>query len=81
MIWRVGVITGIAIAIWQIRLLRQQKKLLRFQLENPYRMLPADDGGQSYQMECKFCKEWGNIMQRDLFVHTADCPAGKLEKK
>jgi hypothetical protein len=64
-----------------IRQWLKSRRERRFQLENPYRMLPADDGGQSYQMECKFCKEWGNIMQRDPFVHTADCPAGKLEKK
>jgi hypothetical protein len=28
-------------------------------LRNPYRMLPTDDGGESYQMECVFCKKWG----------------------
>jgi hypothetical protein len=50
-------------------------------LDNPYRMLPTDDGGQSYQMECVFCKEWGNIMSRNPFAHTADCPAGIREKQ
>jgi hypothetical protein len=44
-------------------------------------MLPTDDGGQSYQMECVFCKEWGNIMSRNPFAHTADCPAGIREKQ
>jgi hypothetical protein len=59
----------------------RERKLRRFKLENPYRMLPTDDGGESYQMECTFCKAWGNILQRDPFVHKADCPAGKLEQK
>jgi hypothetical protein len=55
---------------------RQQR---RFALENPYRMLPTDDGGESYRMECVFCKEESNIMS--TFQHAANCPAGKLEKK
>ena len=44
-------------------------------------MLPTDDGGESYQMECEFCKEWGNVMQSAPFRHAADCPAGKLEQE
>ncbi len=47
-------------------------------LENPYRMLPSDDGGESYRMECTFCLEEGNIMSK--FIHTPDCPAGKREQ-
>jgi len=47
-------------------------------LENPYRMLPTDDGGESYRMECAFCLEEGNIMSK--FIHAPDCPAGKLEQ-
>jgi hypothetical protein len=54
------------------------RKQRRFKLENPYRMLPADDGGESYRMECIFCKEEGNIMSK--FQHAANCPAGKLER-
>jgi len=50
-------------------------------LQNPYRMLPTDDGGESYHMECVFCKEWGNILQSAPFRHTDDCPAGKLEQE
>jgi hypothetical protein len=45
-------------------------------LENPYRMLPTDDGGESYRMECAFCLEEGSIMSK--FIHTPDCPAGEL---
>jgi len=55
------------------------RKQRRFKLENPYRMLPADDGGESYRMECIFCKEEGNIMSK--FQHAPKCSAGKLEKK
>ena len=54
------------------------RKQRRFKLENPYRMLPADDGGESYRMECIFCKEEGNIMSN--FQHAPECRAGKLEK-
>jgi hypothetical protein len=49
----------------------------QFELENPYRMLPTDDGGESYRMECKVCLEEGSIMGK--FIHKKDCPAAKLE--
>ncbi len=55
------------------------RKQRRFKLQNPYRMLPTDDGGESYRMECVFCKEECNIMSR--FQHAPNCPAGKLERK
>lgn len=55
------------------------RKQRRFKLENPYRVLPADDGGESYRMECIFCKEEGNIMSK--FQHALNCSAGELEKK
>ena len=55
------------------------RKQRRFKLENPYRMLSADDGGESYRMECIFCKAEGNIMSK--FQHAPKCSAGKLEKQ
>jgi hypothetical protein len=55
------------------------RKEQRLKLENPYRMLPTDDGGESYRMECVFCKEEGNIMSK--FEHAINCRAGQLEKK
>ena len=27
-----------------------------------YVMVPADDGGQTYEMKCKICGEFGNIL-------------------
>lgn len=36
-------------------------------------MLPTDDGGESYQMECKLCKAQGNILARK-FIHEDNCP-------
>src|SRR6266849_8619295 len=38
-----------------------------------YRMLPTDDGGQSYQMECLLCKAQGNILA-SRFLHEDNCP-------
>jgi hypothetical protein len=66
-------------AFARLRAWRQNKALRRVELENPFRMLPTDDGGESYRMECVFCKEEGNIMSR--FTHAADCPAGRLEQE
>jgi hypothetical protein len=45
----------------------------QFELENPYRMLPTDDGGESYRMECKVCKAEGSVMGK--FFHERGCPA------
>lgn len=53
-------------------------KMRRFYLLNPYRMLPSDDGGESYRMECMICKEEGSIMGK--FIHDPGCKAGKLEE-
>lgn len=39
-----------------------------------YKMLPADYGGESYYMECKLCKEQGNIMSQEPLIHRKDCP-------
>jgi hypothetical protein len=54
------------------------RKQQRFKLKNPYRILPSDDGGESYRMECVFCKEEGNVMSS--FQHALNCPAGRLER-
>jgi hypothetical protein len=42
--------------------------------ESFYRMLPADDGGASYSMECTLCREQGNIMSQSPLKHANDCP-------
>jgi len=54
---------------------RQRRELKRFNLENPYRMLPTDGGGESYRMECMFCQKEGNIMSK--FKHAENWPAKK----
>ena len=54
------------------------RKQRRFKLQNPYRMLPADDGGESYRMECVFCQAEGNVMSS--FQHALNCPAKKFER-
>jgi hypothetical protein len=56
---------------------KKERELKQFKLTNPYRMLPADDGGASYRVECLFCLKEGSVMSQ--FLHAADCPAGKLE--
>ena len=38
-----------------------------------YRMLPTDDGGESYEMECLLCKAQGNILA-SRFIHEENCP-------
>lgn len=50
-------------------------------LQNPYRQLPSETGGQAYHMECEFCHEWGSMYSSAPFIHAADCPAGKLEQE
>jgi len=40
-----------------------------------YVMVPADDGGQSYEMKCKICGEFGNILA-SKFSHAEGCPVG-----
>jgi hypothetical protein len=57
---------------------KKERQLKQYQLKNPYRMLPADDGGASYRMECMFCLIEGSVMSP--FQHDAGCPAGKLEE-
>ena len=38
-----------------------------------YVMVPADDGGQSYEMKCRICGEFGNILASE-FRHAPGCP-------
>ena len=45
-----------------------------------YVMVPADDGGQSYEMKCKVCGEFGNILA-SKFVHDDACPVAAEENK
>lgn len=39
-----------------------------------YKMLPTDDGGESYHMECTLCKEIGNMLSQEEFPHADNCP-------
>jgi hypothetical protein len=50
-------------------------------LQNPYRQLPSETGGQAYHMECVFCHEWHSMMSSAPFVHAITCPAGILEQQ
>ena len=45
-----------------------------------YVMVPADDGGQSYEMKCKICGEFGNVLAAK-FVHDEACPVATEEDK
>jgi hypothetical protein len=45
-----------------------------------YEMVPAMDGGQSYEMKCKICGEFGNIMASE-FRHAQSCPVDIEERK
>jgi hypothetical protein len=38
-----------------------------------YRMMPTDDGGESYEMQCTICGALGNILAKE-FVHGDNCP-------
>lgn len=44
-----------------------------------YTMVPATFGGQSYEMKCKICGEYGNVMASG-FDHADGCPA-EIEEK
>lgn len=44
-----------------------------------YVMVPADDGGQTYEMKCKICGEFGNILA-SKFSHALGCPVDAEEK-
>src|SRR5712691_3344410 len=45
-----------------------------------YVMVPADDGGETYEMKCKICGEFGNILA-SVFVHAQGCPVDTEEKR
>jgi hypothetical protein len=45
-----------------------------------YVMVPAMDGGQTYEMKCKICGEFGNILAR-TFIHAEGCPVDAEEKR
>jgi len=67
---------GISVAFW---FAEDGTKFTKFEIDNPYRMLPADDGGQSYRMECVICKAEGNILSK--FFHEEGCPAQEKWKE
>lgn len=45
-----------------------------------YGMVPADDGGQSYEMKCNICGEFGNILA-SKFNHAQGCPVDAEERR
>jgi hypothetical protein len=45
-----------------------------------YVMVPAMDGGQTYEMKCKICGEFGNILA-STFSHAEGCPVDTEEKR
>jgi hypothetical protein len=45
-----------------------------------YVMVPADDGGQTFEMKCKICGEFGNILA-SRFIHADHCPVDVEERK
>ena len=47
---------------------------------NFYEMVPAMDGGQTYEMTCKICGEYGNVMASG-FDHARFCPVGVDEAR
>jgi hypothetical protein len=44
-----------------------------------YVMVPAMDGGQTYEMKCKICGEFGNILA-STFSHAEGCPVDREER-
>jgi hypothetical protein len=67
---------GITVEFW---FAEDGTKFTKFEVDNPYRMLPTDDGGESYRMECIICKEEGSIMGK--FYHKPGCPAQEKWKE
>ena len=45
-----------------------------------YTMVPAMYGGQTHEMKCKICGEFGNILARE-FHHADGCPVDAEERK
>ena len=45
-----------------------------------YVMVPADDGGQTYEMKCQICGEFDNILA-SKFSHAQGCPVDGEEKR
>jgi hypothetical protein len=45
-----------------------------------YVMVPAMDGGQTYEMKCKICSEFGNVLA-STFSHAEGCPVDTEEKR
>ena len=57
-----------------------QKAVAEGRYDLLYVMVPADDGGQTYEMKCKICGEFGSILASKL-VHAQDCPVDIAEKR
>ena len=45
-----------------------------------YVMVSADDGGQTYEMQCRICNALGNVLA-STFIHAMDCPVAIEEAK
>jgi hypothetical protein len=45
-----------------------------------YKMMPADDGGASYEIRCMICGERDNVLAK-YFAHGDNCPVPTEEAK
>jgi hypothetical protein len=50
-----------------------RKALVEGRYDLLYVMVTADDGGQAYEMKCRICGEFGNILS-STFRHAEGCP-------
>jgi hypothetical protein len=57
-----------------------RKAVAQGRYELLYKMVPADDGGQTYEMKCKICGELGNVLA-SKFEHAKRCPVDIEEKR
>ena len=44
-----------------------------------YVMVPAMYGGETYEMKCKICGEFGNVLA-STFIHAEGCPVDREER-
>jgi hypothetical protein len=59
---------------------KARKAVVDGQWSSLYAMVPAMDGGQTYEMKCMVCGAFGNIMAR-YFDHAPGCPVDIAEKE
>ena len=58
---------------------RVRKAVAEGQWHLLYTMVPAMYGGETYEMKCKICGEFGNILA-SVFHHAAGCPVDAEER-